>query len=194
MLSDNNFWAQALASLIGAFGAFVLSILLFFITQSSRNKQKDSALAANAASELEVHVGILEEIGDQIDDLCNEIDIEVNKTKLYVPMKYSDILNYFTSQAYGEGLLRDILTPNEVTELNRLIGRDSKQTDDLNIFVLNRYQDGSSDKAETLRLFRDQKKQVQKDIKLLKDVKQRLEKLSEDRKPRIRVFNKSGVK
>lgn len=193
-MPPNDFWSQAIASLVGAFGAFLLSIILFFITQSTRNRQKESASAANAASEIEVDVGMLEEIGTQIDDLCVEIDIETNKTKLYIPMRYAEALNHFISQAYAEGLLREILSPNEVTELNRLLSRSTQQTDDLNLFVLNQYKDGHSDKAETLRFFRNQKKQTGKDIKFLKDAKSRLKRLSEAKRPRVHIFNKGTLK
>lgn len=182
---DNNFWSQAAASLAGSFSAFVLSIILFFITQSARQRKGESAAAANAAVELETDIGMLEEISGQIEDLCGEIEIETDLEKLYVPMRYTDILTVFVNKAYQDGLFREVLSSNEITELNRLFSRNA-QADDLNLFVLNNYKDGKQGKAEALRFFRGQKKQVERDIKFLDDVKQRLEKLSTRRR-------KSGV-
>jgi hypothetical protein len=171
---NNDFWSQALASLIGAFGAFVLSVFLFFITQSVRNRSKKRELAANTAVEIETDIGMLEEIKSQIDDLCQEIEIETNKAKLYVPMRFAEVIYSFIGQAYAEGLLRELLSSIELIELQRITNRNSKQTDDVNIYALDQYKTDVQDQAETLRLFRAEKKQIEKDIKFLNDIYQRL--------------------
>ncbi|OVE79460.1 hypothetical protein BVY00_00400 [bacterium G20] len=178
---NDSFWSQVFASLIGAFSAFLLSIILFFVTQSARNRKQESQLAANAASEIETDISMLDEVRAQIDDLCQEIEIETDKTKLYIPMRYVDILYVFLPQTYSGGLLREILSSIEITELNRVINRNSKQTDDVNLLILNNYKQGTEDVAGILRFFRSQKKQAQKDINFLRDIQQRLNKLSKSK-------------
>lgn len=178
----NDFWIQAFASLVGALSAFILSLILFYITQGARSKEKEKQLCLNTITEIETDINMLGEIISQIDDLCAEIEIEADKTKLYVPMNYKDILNAFIAQTYQEGLIRKILSSTEITELNRLLGRNSKQTDDLNIFLLNGYKGTDPNappqtKAQALRFFRGQKKQVEKDMRFLNDLRSRLEKL-----------------
>jgi hypothetical protein len=99
-----TFTQQLLATLIGAFGGFCGSLVLFWIKEKLQDRAKETALLKNLSFELDYNINLLSKFDDDLTGCLEKVAAD-NKSVYANKIDYSLVASFFSIQFYKSGLL-----------------------------------------------------------------------------------------
>lgn len=175
-MSNVSLGQQIVATFIGAFFAFLFSLVLFYLTEWLRNKIANKNLIKNLQSELDYNISFLEKYREDFDMMLGRIAAD-NK-QVFMIFRFYKLQRLFTLGAFNKGLLYQYLTVDEIAELDAMLTYFNTATDANTRNTLDKFMKGIITKQDAHRFFEYDKKQIGKYIKFLKSLKEKLRKKS----------------
>jgi hypothetical protein len=112
VLQNQNLLEQTLPVFIGAFAAFLFSVITLYIGNRVNQKNVRKQLLSNLSRELKYNVSVIDDIKKSIDKVIPKI--LANEKEPYVKLKYSKFMTNFTQEAYRNGILFELLSEYDI--------------------------------------------------------------------------------
>ena len=163
-----TFGQQVLSTLCGTIAGFLFAIALFYITEKSKTKRAKKHLIKNLKREFEYNTSLLQDWINEIDSVLGKIT--TRDTIVFAYFKYSFYQRFFIQESFRFGIVYDILTNDDVSNLNTIllhcdVGVESYVND-----LVKRWREKRIEQQEAFRGFDFEKKALQKFKKQLEEI------------------------
>jgi|GEM_PF-3256440 len=119
ILQQEDLISKALPVFIGAFAAFVFSIITLYIANRINTKNTRKQLLNNLSRELKYDLSVISDLKKSIDKVIPKILADEDTP--YFTLKYSKFLTNFVMEAYRNGVLFDLLSEYDMAVFDDVI-------------------------------------------------------------------------
>ena len=109
-------WGHVISTLLGTLAGFLFAIALFYITEHVKRKHDREKILKGLRRELSYDLGLFDSWLKGIDTARPQV--AVGDKNIFLHIGYTTVLRIFIQQAIPAGLLYDLLTDQELVELD----------------------------------------------------------------------------
>jgi hypothetical protein len=170
-----DFWQQVLSTLIGTFAGFLLSLALFYLTETWKNSRTRKDLGANIAKEIQFNLDFLTQYKTDFEKMLRQVT--AGDKQIFTVFRHNKLQRLFLQEAFQKGLLYKNLSTDEVVAVDAMLSYFLPYRDQILWTTLNEFQNGQKDIQATLFVYEWDREQIEKYIKLLNTLKSKMKKL-----------------
>lgn len=171
-----TFGQQIISTFIGVLSGFILSIILFYLTEKWKNSKVNKDLASNLQRELNYNINFLERYKAEFEKLVRKV--AANDKPIVTIFRFRSLQKLFIIEAFSKGLLYKYLTPEKINELDEMLNYFTINMDQIHFNYSEQYNSGKTTQQISLQRFEFNKDEIGKYLKLAKDLKNKLKKLN----------------
>src|SRR3989338_9138279 len=167
-----SFWQNLFSTLIGALLGFIFSICLFYFQNKWSKKAEKESLEKNLVKEFEFNEHYLQKVLDEIKKVIEKITVD--DRAVYYFFNYLRYQRLLIQTYFQQGYLYEKLDPEDISVLDTVLTHMGQ----VNEYYLNnsiqRWKEGTIDQKEILGIMAFERDTVEKYIKDLHKIKQKI--------------------
>jgi hypothetical protein len=114
-----DFWQQVLSTLIGTFAGFLLSLALFYLTETWKNSRTRKDLGANIAKEIQFNLDFLTQYKTDFEKMLRQVT--AGDKQIFTVFRHNKLQRLFLQEAFQKGLLYKNLSTDEVVAVDAML-------------------------------------------------------------------------
>lgn len=141
-------WEQAATVFIGAFLAFIFSIVVFYLTEYVKRKKDRNDVLKNVYREIRFNLNQLDKYKQELDRFVQKVI--ANDLSVYHTFRFEKIQRPFMLTAFNKGILYEILTDEEINTIDTMLTFFDESTNAYLQSRLNEFKAGNITASEML--------------------------------------------